>query len=201
MILLIDNYDSFTYNLYHLIGRYCPDITILRNDQICLTYLFSLYEKGELEAIVLSPGPGRPEKAGKLLLIIEKFLGKVPILGVCLGHQAIGMVFGAKVIKASKIYHGKPSTVIHSSKGLYKGLNAPLIVARYHSLCIDMKSAKNLSVDATTLDETIMGISNKNMDCYGLQFHPESVLTEKGDDLMLNFFKTIRKNERGLKRV
>jgi len=193
MLLLLDNYDSFTHNLYHLIGLYTKDIQIIRNDQVCLSHLLSLYKSGKLEGIILSPGPGRPEDAGLLLNVIEKFLGKLPILGVCLGHQAIGMVFGAKVVKAKKIFHGKPSEVIHRGMGLYQGIEDPLIVARYHSLCVDMKGVKGLQIDAKTKEETVMGISSEKLNCYGLQFHPESVLTKQGGILIENFLK-ITKN-------
>jgi len=187
MILLLDNYDSFTYNLYHSINKYNKNVIVVRNDQLTLNELDRLVNKKSLSSIVLSPGPGRPESAGLLLKVIEKYLGKIPILGVCLGHQAIGMVLGAKIMKAPKILHGKPSMIFHNSKGLYRGLDKPFVAARYHSLCIDPNTIKNEYVDAYSDDQTIMGISNEKLLCYGMQYHPESVLTTEGDLLIKNF--------------
>lgn len=187
MILLFDNYDSFTYNLYHSINKYNDNVFVVRNDQLTLNELDRLVNKKSLSSIVLSPGPGRPESAGLLLKVIEKYLGKIPILGVCLGHQAIGMVLGAKIIKAPKILHGKPSMIFHNGKGLYQGLDKPFVAARYHSLCIDPSTIKKEYVDAYTEDQTIMGISNEYLLCYGVQYHPESVLTTEGDLLIKNF--------------
>ena len=185
MILLIDNYDSFSYNLYQLIGSVNPDIQVVRNDEISLGEI----EKLEPEAIVLSPGPGRPEEAGICIPVIKEFAGKIPILGVCLGHQAIGEVFGGKIVHARELVHGKQSMIeIDKNSRLFEGLPQTILAARYHSLIIDKYSKPEcLEVIATTNDGEIMAVKHCDYDIYGVQFHPESIMTPDGLSILKNF--------------
>lgn len=186
MILLIDNYDSFTYNLYQLISMQHEDVKVVRNDEITLDEI----EKLAPEAIVISPGPGRPEDAGICVELIRRFAPKIPILGVCLGHQAIGIAFGGNVVRAPQIVHGKKTPVFHSRKGLFEKVNLPFQAGRYHSLVVDKQSLpKDLRIDAETPDGLIMGIKHHSYPCFGIQFHPESILTEQGAILLANFVK------------
>ncbi|KAA5805666.1 anthranilate synthase component II [Thermoanaerobacterium thermosaccharolyticum] len=188
MLLLIDNYDSFTYNLYQFIGEIYPDIKVLRNDQIEVSDIILMKPDG----IVLSPGPGRPENAGICIDVIEKFGIKIPILGICLGHQAIGYAYGAKIIKSNIIKHGKTSIVTHNGQGLFNGIKNPIRAMRYHSLIIDKDSLTDeLEITAEAEDGTIMGIKHKKFPVYGLQFHPESILTEKGKSILKNYVEGI----------
>ncbi|MGF7399434.1 anthranilate synthase component II [Thermohydrogenium kirishiense] len=188
MLLLIDNYDSFTYNLYQFIGEIYPDIKVLRNDQIEVSDIILMKPDG----IVLSPGPGRPENAGICIDVIEKFGIKIPILGICLGHQAIGYAYGAKIIKSNIIKHGKTSIVTHNRQGLFNGIKNPIKAMRYHSLIIDKDSLTDeLEITAEAEDGTIMGIKHKKFPVYGLQFHPESILTEKGKSILKNYVEGI----------
>lgn len=193
MIILIDNYDSFTFNLYHLLKNFENDVQIFRNNKITLHKIKHLNPS----AIVLSPGPKRPEDAGILLSILEYFIGKTPLLGVCLGHQALGMVLGARVISAPKILHGKPSLIFHHGNLLYKNIPSPFLSARYHSLCLDPQTiSKEITIDAKSEDDTIMGISVPSQMAYGIQYHPESILTKEGVLLIKNFMEIAKKPKR-----
>jgi len=184
MILLIDNYDSFVYNLYQYVGEYGKKVIVYRNNQITIEKI----KKLNPEKIIISPGPGRPENSGISCEVIEKFSGKIPILGVCLGHQCIGYVFGGKIVGAKKLMHGKTSLIYHSGKNIYKGLKNPFVATRYHSLVIEKKSIPSvLKVEAKSEDGEIMGIKHKKYKVYGVQFHPESILTESGKKLIKNF--------------
>ena len=186
MILVIDNYDSFTYNLVQYLQELGAKTVTYRNDKINLNKL----KKLKFDRAVISPGPGRPADSGISCDFIKEFYKKVPILGVCLGHQCIGEVFGAKIIKAPLVMHGKTSQIYHNSKGIFKGLKNPCIATRYHSLIIDKKTLPdNLEVTAKTKDGIIMGIKDKKYPLYGVQFHPESILTSEGKKLLGNFLK------------
>jgi anthranilate synthase component 2 len=188
MILLIDNYDSFTHNLYQMIASIQREVKVVRNDRITLEEIASL----EPQAIILSPGPGRPEEAGICLEAIRAFAPVIPILGVCLGHQAIGLAFGGQVISAPVILHGKKSLVFHRRQGIFKGIMLPCHVARYHSLVIDKTSLPAcLNIEAEDADEIIMAIQHKAFPCYGVQFHPESILTAQGELMIRNFLKEV----------
>ena len=186
-ILLIDNYDSFTYNLYHyLIQAGAANVLVRRNDAITINEISKL----NLDAIILSPGPCSPNEAGICLDVISNFKGKLPILGVCLGHQAIGQAFGAKVIKTNPM-HGKISEIIHNGKNIFRNIVSPLKVTRYHSLIID-SCPKGFEINASTKeDNLIMAISNDDLKIYGVQFHPESIASESGHQLIENFLKLI----------
>ena len=183
-ILLIDNYDSFTYNLYHYISKFKKNVDVIRNDEIDgITVLKKKYNK-----IVISPGPGQPNHAGNCLKIVSHVYKKIPILGVCLGHQIIAQVFGGKIIKAKNLMHGKTSKIKHSKKGLFKNIQNNFIATRYHSLIVDRKSLpKNLIITAETKNKTIMGIMHKDYNIHGFQFHPESINTKMGVKLIKNF--------------
>lgn len=183
MILLIDNYDSFSYNLYQYIGTINPDIRVIKNDELTVDEIKTLNPSH----IVISPGPGRPEDAGIIEELIKN-ITNIPILGICLGHQAICEVFGYKITNAKRIYHGKKDNIIvDNSIDLFKGLNKNIVVARYHSLIALGKSDK-LDVIAKTLDDEIMAVKHKTYPIYGLQFHPESILTIDGMKILENFF-------------
>lgn len=186
MICLIDNYDSFTYNLYQYVGEIDSDIIVKRNDEITLDEIESISPTH----IILSPGPGHPSEAGITTEVIRKFTGKIPILGICLGHQAIGLVMGGTVDSASNIVHGKQSTIFHYGKGLFEGIPSPFQAVRYHSLAIMRHDFPNsLEIHGYTDDGTIMALAHKTHHVYGLQFHPESILSEYGKDLIRNFLK------------
>jgi len=184
MILVIDNYDSFTYNLVQYLGELGEELQVHRNDKI---------EVAEVEAlkpsrIVISPGPGTPDQAGISLSVVKVFSGKVPILGVCLGHQAIGQAFGGKVIRAPYLMHGKTSEVCHDNRTIFKGLPYRFPATRYHSLIVERKSLpKCLEVSATTTDGLSMGLRHKEYPIEGVQFHPESIMTHEGKQLLANF--------------
>lgn len=185
MILIIDNYDSFTYNLYQYVGEIYEDVIVRRNDEITLEEIKNMKPEG----IIISPGPGTPEKAGICVEVIKKFGSKVPILGICLGHQAICYAYGGNVIRAQNIKHGKTSMIKHDKDGLFQGVKEPLLVMRYHSL-VAQKSAfpNNLQATAESLDDgEIMALKHKEFQVYGLQFHPESIKTECGKLLIKNF--------------
>ena len=183
-ILLIDNYDSFTYNLYHYISRFNKNVDVIRNDKIDgKNILRKKYSK-----IVISPGPGNPNQAGNCLKIVREVYKKLPILGVCLGHQVIGQVFGGKIIQAKNLMHGKISKIKHTKKGLFKNIKINFEATRYHSLVVDRKSfPKDLIITAETKNNTIMGLMHKNYDVHGVQFHPESISTKMGMGLIKNF--------------
>ena len=188
MLLLLDNYDSFTYNVYQLLSELGAEVEVIRNDQITSEEVLS---RG-YEAIVLSPGPGVPKDAGITEDLIRTVQGKVPVLGICLGHQAIGEVFGAKIVRAGEIIHGKVSKLQHDGQGVYQGLPQELPVGRYHSLIIERESLPDcLEVTAELADGTIMGIRHKEYAIQGMQFHPESILTPGGRQLMQNFLNSI----------
>jgi anthranilate synthase component 2 len=190
MILLIDNYDSFTHNLYQLISGIQGDVKVVRNDCITLEEIAVL----KPQAIILSPGPGHAEKAGICLDIIRVFAPTIPILGVCLGHQAIALAFGGKVISAPIPLHGKTSLIFHRRQGIFKGLMLPFSAGRYHSLVVDKQSLPVcLSIEAEDPDEIVMAIKHKQFPCYGLQFHPESILTAQGEWIVANFLKEVKR--------
>ena len=187
MVLLIDNYDSFSYNLYQLIGEIEPNIKVIRNDEMTVEEI----EKLNPSRIILSPGPGRPENAGVIIEVIEKLKGKFPILGVCLGHQAISMAFGATVTYAPKLMHGKQSEVkVDTEDKLFKGISERTMVARYHSLIADKNTIPDcLKVTAVTDDGEVMAVTHKDYPIYGVQFHPESIMTPEGINMLRNFIK------------
>jgi para-aminobenzoate synthetase component 2 len=186
MILLIDNYDSFTWNLYQYFCELGAEVQVRRNDDITLDEIARLSPA----KIVISPGPCTPDESGISLEVIRLYAGKTPILGVCLGHQAIAQVFGATIVRAAKVMHGKTSPVTHTGTGVFAGLNNPLTVTRYHSLVIDPPTLP-AEFDITALSETdeIMGIRHREWDLEGVQFHPESILSEQGHQLLENFLK------------
>ena len=184
MILLLDNYDSFTYNLAQYLGQMGQDLEIRRNDQVTLDEIQNLRP----ERIVISPGPCTPKEAGISVPLIQRFAGEIPILGVCLGHQAIGAAFGGHVIRAQKIMHGKTSEIQHDGKTIFRGLPQEFVATRYHSLIVERKSLpRTLEISAETSDGTIMGLRHRKLRVEGVQFHPESVLTEAGFQLLKNF--------------
>ncbi len=181
---MIDNYDSFTYNLVQYFGELGADLKVFRNDKITLDQI----KKMKPSRIVISPGPGRPEAAGVSVDLIKEFSSKIPILGVCLGHQAIGFAFGGKIKHAKKLMHGKTSFIYHDEKEIFKGLKNPFEATRYHSLVIDPKTLPRcLEVTAKTQDKEIMGLRHKKFPLWGVQFHPESILTKEGKSLLNNF--------------
>jgi anthranilate synthase component II len=191
MILMIDNYDSFTYNIVQYLGELGQDVKVVRNDEITLEEI----DKLSPEKIVISPGPCSPNEAGISMAAIEYFAGKIPVLGVCLGHQSIGQVFGGKVVRAREVMHGKTSPIHHKDVGVFSGLNNPLTATRYHSLIIEKESLPDcLEITAWTqlpdgsVDE-IMGVRHKTLQVEGVQFHPESILTEQGHELLKNFLE------------
>jgi len=184
MILLLDNYDSFTYNLAQYLGQMGEKFAVRRNDQITLEEI----ERLAPERIVISPGPCTPKEAGVSVPLIERFAGKIPILGVCLGHQAIGAAFGGRVIRARKIMHGKTSEIKHDGRTIFRGLPQKFTATRYHSLIVERKSLpRSLEVSAVAGDGTIMGLRHRQFKVEGVQFHPESVLTTPGFRLLENF--------------
>lgn len=185
---MIDNYDSFTYNLVQYFGELGADLKVYRNDALTITQIKKLKPK----KIVISPGPGRPEDAGISVDIIKELGGQIPILGVCLGHQGIGYAFGGKIIRASRLMHGKTSLIQHDGKEIYKGIEDPFEATRYHSLVIERKSLPScLEVTASTKDKDreIMGIRHKSLPIWGVQYHPESILTKAGKSILNNFLK------------
>ena len=189
MILMIDNYDSFVYNLVQYIGELGEDVLVKRNNEITLEEI----EKLDPEIIVLSPGPCSPNEAGICIDVVNEFKGKKPILGICLGHQTIGHVFGGNVVKATRPVHGKVHSIKHTDKGVFKGLNNPLNVTRYHSLVVDLESLpKELEVTAFTNENEIMGIRHKEYMIEGVQFHPEAILSEQGHEILRNFINKAR---------
>ena len=184
MLLVIDNYDSFTYNLVQYLGELKTNPVVFRNDQITIEKIKKMAPK----QIVISPGPCTPKEAGISNRVIEEFKGKIPILGVCLGHQCIGHVFGGKIIRADRIMHGKTSEIFHDKKYLFKNLPVPFQATRYHSLLIERKSCpKELEITAWTDQKEIMGVRHKKYPIWGVQFHPESILTTCGKDILKNF--------------
>lgn len=191
MLLMIDNYDSFTYNLVQYLGELGQDVQVYRNDEIDLAKIAELSP----EKIVISPGPCTPNEAGISVPLINEFAGKIPLLGVCLGHQSIGQAFGGNIIKAKTLMHGKTSLIYHNNTGVFKDLPNPYTATRYHSLVIERETLPDcLEITAWTQDangefDEIMGVRHKTLDIEGVQFHPESILTEHGHDLLNNFLK------------
>lgn len=191
MLLMIDNYDSFTYNVVQYLGELGADVQVYRNDEITIEEIEALNPT----QLVISPGPCTPNEAGISVAAIKHFAGKLPILGICLGHQSIGQAFGGDIVRAKQVMHGKLSPVHHEDKGVFAGLNNPVEVTRYHSLVIDQKTLPDcLEVTSWTQDDEgnideIMGVRHKELDIEGVQFHPESILTEQGHELLANFLK------------
>jgi len=191
MILMIDNYDSFTYNVVQYLGELKADVKVVRNDEITLDEVEALAP----EKIVISPGPCTPNEAGISVATIERFAGKIPILGICLGHQSIGQAFGGKVVRARKVMHGKTSPIYHNNVGVFQGLPNPFEATRYHSLVVERESLPDcLEITAWTQTETgevdeIMGFRHSELAVEGVQFHPESILTESGHDMLENFLQ------------
>lgn len=186
---MIDNYDSFTYNLVQYIETLGAEVIVARNDQ---TSVESIRELNP-EAIVISPGPCTPAEAGISVDVVKSFYRDIPILGVCLGHQSIGVAFGGRIVRAKKLMHGKTSEIFHTGEGLFKGLKNPFTAVRYHSLVIDRDSLPEvLKLTAWSEDGEVMGVQHRDFPVYGVQFHPESVLSEHGMDLLRNFLETVR---------
>ena len=184
MILLLDNYDSFTYNLAQYLGELGCRVEVHRNDKISVDDIM----RRKPEKIVISPGPCTPQDAGICIELIQKLAGKIPILGVCLGHQAMGSAFGGKIVRAPKLFHGKTSEIEHDGKGIFRKLSNPFTATRYHSLIVERKSLpRELTITAETHDGIIMGMRHKRYPLEGVQFHPESVLTVPGKELLQNF--------------
>ena len=182
-IILIDNYDSFTFNLYHYLSTY-SSVEVIRNDKINSNEII----KKKYKKIVISPGPGNPDQAGNCLKIVKKLYKKIPILGVCLGHQIIGQVFGSRIIQAKKLIHGKTSKIFSKKKGILKNLPKVFEATRYHSLIVDkMTLSEDLEITAETKDGMIMGIQHKKYNIHGVQFHPESIKTKHGLKMLKNF--------------
>jgi anthranilate synthase component II len=184
MILLIDNYDSFTFNLVHYLGGLGAEVRVVRNDKMTADEAIDV----DPDAIVLSPGPCTPNEAGICLDLIDKAAGKIPLLGVCLGHQAIGQAFGGKVVRAPTLVHGKVSRITSDGSGIFRGINGPFTATRYHSLVVERGSLPDaLSVTAQSDDKLIMGLAHKTMPVHGVQFHPESIASENGHLILKNF--------------
>jgi anthranilate synthase component 2 len=184
VIAVIDNYDSFTFNLVQLLGRMTPDIRVYRNDEITVDQLRGLGPRG----ILLSPGPGRPENAGITLDVVRMLGPQLPVLGVCLGHQAIGLAFGGAVVHAPSLMHGKTSVIVHSGTSLYEGVPSPFTATRYHSLVVSSENfPSDLEITSRTEDGVIMGVRHKRFAIEGVQFHPESILTECGETILRNW--------------
>src|SRR3989338_303013 len=189
MILMIDNYDSFTYNLVQYLGELGQELKIFRNDAISIVEI----KKMKPSRIVISPGPGNPKQAGVSMEIIKKLGAGIPILGVCLGHQCIGEVYGGKVVGDGRLMHGKTSQIYHDAQGIFKNIDNPFVAIRYHSLLVERKSLpKTLRITAETKEKEIMGLQHKKYPVYGVQFHPESILTRCGKDILKNFLSLTR---------
>ena len=185
MLLVIDNYDSFTYNLVQYLGELGERIEVRRNDEITIDEIESTVQP---DRIVISPGPGTPDDAGVSMKVISHFAGKLPILGVCLGHQSIGQAFGGQVVRAPQLFHGKPSKIQHDTKTIFRGLPQQFDAGRYHSLVVERETLPScLEVSATTPNGTIMGLRHRDFKVEGVQFHPESIMTTKGKKLLANF--------------
>src|SRR5262252_2445463 len=191
MILVIDNYDSFTYNLVQHLGELGAELRVARNDQITIEEI----EKLAPERIVISPGPCDPDQAGISLAVIRRFAGAIPLLGVCLGHQAIGQAFGGAVVRAPYLMHGKTSQILHDGRTVFDGIENPFTATRYHSLIVDRASVPPvLEISATTSDGLVMGLRHREFICEGVQFHPESIMTAAGKRLLGNFLKLCSPN-------
>lgn len=203
MILIIDNYDSFTFNLYQAIAGLGAEVDVVRNDQLTVEDIER--RLGEIDGVVVSPGPCTPNEAGISVELVDRLSGTVPILGVCLGHQSIGAAFGASIVHAPELRHGKTSMIRHDGQGVYAGLPNPFIATRYHSLIIDPETIPaDFVVTATSDDGVVMGVRHRDKAVEGVQFHPESILTTVGDDLLANFLRmcgAIPEETRGKKAV
>jgi len=190
MFLLIDNYDSFTWNLYHYLGELGAEVAVRRNDALSVEEALALQPEG----ILLSPGPCDPDKAGICLALIREAASSIPILGVCLGHQAIGQAFGGRVLRAPQPLHGKVSAVTHNNKGVFSGLPTPMAVTRYHSLMVERESLPSaLEITAESKEGVIMGLQHRELPVLGVQFHPESIASEHGHQLLNNFLALARR--------
>ncbi len=188
MILMIDNYDSFTYNIVQYLREMNADLNVVRNDAMTVAEVEALSPK----AIIISPGPGNPDEAGVSMELIQRFSGRLPLLGVCLGHQSIGQAFGGKIIRAKRLMHGKVSEVTGDGKGLFAGIERPFKAMRYHSLAIEKESLpKDLIITATSEDGEIMGVRHVSHPTEGIQFHPESIMTPLGKKMLRNFLNTV----------
>ncbi|WP_339860699.1 aminodeoxychorismate/anthranilate synthase component II [Paremcibacter congregatus] len=188
MYYLIDNYDSFTYNLFHYMGEIGANVEVFRNDAISVDQILADHKTGKIKGVILSPGPCTPNEAGICLALIEKAAGSLPILGVCLGHQSIGQVYGGKVIRAPYLMHGKVSDIYHQQKSIFAGFDSPFRATRYHSLIVEKESLPDcLEITAETEDGLIMGLSHKTHPVHGVQFHPESIESQNGHALLQNF--------------
>ena len=194
-ILMIDNYDSFTYNIVQYLYELGAEVDVRRNDKVSIQ---QIKDMNDIDAIVISPGPCSPKEAGISVDVIKEFKGKLPILGVCLGHQSIGAAFGAEIVKAKCLMHGKTSMIYHNEKDLFEGIPNPFEAVRYHSLVIDRNTLpEDIEITAWTKeDDEIMGIKHKKFPIYGIQFHPESILTSYGKDILRNFLKLAEKFNR-----
>jgi len=191
-LLMIDNYDSFTYNIVQYLGELGAEVEVFRNDEITVEAIDAKFKAGQLDRLVVSPGPCSPAEAGISVAAIQHFAGKLPILGVCLGHQAIGAAFGGKIIRAQQLMHGKTSVISTTQEGVFAGLPAQFTVNRYHSLAIERASCPAcLKVTAWTEDGEIMGVKHTSLDIEGVQFHPESILTEHGHAMLKNFLARV----------
>ena len=189
-LLMIDNYDSFTFNIVQYFGELGAQVTVLRNDEVTLEQLDAMFQRGEFERLCISPGPCSPAEAGVSVAAIQHFAGKLPILGVCLGHQAIGAAFGGSIVRAKTQMHGKTSLITTTQQGVFAGLPEQFTVNRYHSLVIDRASCPpELEITATSEDGEIQGVRHRSLDVEGVQFHPESILTEHGHAMLANFLK------------
>ena len=187
-LLMIDNYDSFTYNIVQYLGELGADVTVARNDEITLSEIDAMLGRGDLDRLVVSPGPCSPAQAGISVQAIQHFAGKLPILGVCLGHQSIGAAFGGQIVRAQQLMHGKTSVITTTKEGVFAGLPQQFTVNRYHSLSIERDTCPScLRVTAWTDDGEIMGVRHSSLDVEGVQFHPESILTEHGHAMLKNF--------------
>ena len=184
MVLLIDNYDSFTYNIFQEISELGAEVRVIRNDRITVDEVLKISP----ERVVVSPGPGRPENAGISVSLIKNLAGKIPVLGVCLGHQALGYAYGGRIVGAKRLMHGKTSLIFHDGSGIFAGIPNPFEATRYHSLLVEKETLPDsLKVTAWTEDNEIMGLQVKGLPLFGVQFHPESILTKEGVNILKNF--------------
>jgi len=186
MVLLIDNYDSFTYNIFQEISELGAEVRVIRNDRITVDGVLRMAP----EKIIVSPGPGRPENAGISVSLIKEVAGKIPVLGVCLGHQALGYAYGGKIVGAKRLMHGKTSLIFHDGSGIFAGIPNPFEATRYHSLLVEKETIPDsLKIIAWTKENEIMGLQVKDLPLFGVQFHPESILTKEGINILRNFLK------------
>jgi len=189
-VLMVDNYDSFTYNIVQYLGELGARVTVVRNDEITVDAVASLADAGTIDRVVISPGPCSPSEAGISVPVIDRLAGRLPILGVCLGHQAIGAAFGGRIVRARELMHGKTSVITHTGEGVFAGLPERFTVNRYHSLAIERASCPGcLAITAWSDDGEIMGVRHRSLPVEGVQFHPESILTEHGHGLLRNFLE------------